>query len=292
MSNIKYYGHSQEIIESIINQFKNGNLPNALSNVFVNRVDNIPSSAWSYSNRLIMAIRGTNDARGFKQWREAGRKVKKGSKAIHILAPCIGKRKDTDPDTGKEIEISFIYGFKSIPVFAIESTKIINPELWEKHKGIDTEEEQRLRNLPFREVAEQWGLEVTSYNGKNHGALGYYKHGIAIALGTQNLSTWAHELTHAADDKAGNIVKAHGQVKSNEVVAELGGATLLKAIGDDINADLGGAWQYILGYSNNDENKAIRACMTLINRICAAVDLIINTAKEIEEEKEAELIAA
>jgi len=112
---IKFYGKSQEVAEQIIKQFESGDLPKALAQVFVNRSDNIPSSAWSWRNQFITAIHGTSDARGFKQWQKAGRKVSKGSKAFHILGPCIGKRKDDD-----DKEISFLYGFKSIrPCFAV-----------------------------------------------------------------------------------------------------------------------------------------------------------------------------
>ena len=57
--------------------------------------------------------------------------------------------------------------------------------------------------------------------------------------GVQNLSTWAHELIHAADDRLGKLGKCK---VNNEVVAELGGAVLLQCLGKPVEADLGGAW--------------------------------------------------
>ena len=46
-----------------------------------------PCDRWSFTNKILMLIQGTADARGYRQWQEAGRHVKKGAHAIHILAP-------------------------------------------------------------------------------------------------------------------------------------------------------------------------------------------------------------
>ncbi len=280
---MKFYGKSKDVCEGIIERFKTGDLPEALKPIFVNRSDNVPSSAWSFTNRFIMAIHGTYDARGFKQWNNAGRKVMKGAKAFYILGPCIRKIKETDPETGEEITFPLLYGFKSIPVFAIENTEIHDAEKWGKCGGVDTNEENRLKDLPLHEVAKFWGLNVTSYNGTKGKSLGYYTHGSTIALGVENLSTWVHELTHAADDKNGTLTKKPGQQPDNEVVAELGGAVILSIMGLDYDADLGGAWDYVKSYSKNDKDKAIKACVGLVNRICGCVDLIFKTATELTE---------
>ena len=275
---LKFYGKSQEVAEKIISQFETGSVPGTLANVFINRTDDIPSGSWSFRNRFIMAICGASDARGFKQWQLAGRRVSKGSKALHILGPCIGKKKDDD---GKDEK--FLYGFKSIPVFALESTEVFDSELWEIAGGVDMEEENRLASLPLRDVAEAWGLNVTSYSGKNSGYAGYYRHGETIALGVENLSTWAHELVHAADDRLNTLTKCHGQNAGNEIVAELGGAALLKIMGFEIEADIGGAWDYVKSYAKNDKDKALNLCSKLLDRLCGCIDLIINTATEIGE---------
>ena len=274
---LKFYGKSSEVAEKILSNFKAGNVPKALSQVFVNRNDNIPSSAWSWRNQFIAAIHGTADARGFQQWKLAGRRVSKGSKALHILAPCIGKRKERN-EQGIEKEVTFLFGFRSIAVFGIEETEIFDEALWEKSGGVDLAEESRLKDLPLAEVAALWGLKVTSYNGNDRGAKGYYRHGKAIALGVENLSTWAHELVHAADDKQGLLVKSQGQDPSNEIVAELGGAVLLHIMGLEVEADQGGAWDYVKAYSKNDKAKALTLCGQLLDRTCKAVDLIIETA--------------
>lgn len=272
---MNYYGKSEEVCNKIISQFKSGNLPDVLAPIFINRKDSIPSASWSFLNQMVMIMNGTNDARTFKQWNSVGRKVNKGSKAFQILGPCI-KSIPKEDDSGETTYIKILYGFKGINVFPIENTEIYNEELWEKKSGEDKEEIKRLESLPLREVAEKWGLDITSYNAKAFGALGYYQHGKRIALGVENLSTWCHELVHASDDKLGTINKTPGQDPENEIVAEIGGAVLLKILGEEKEADLGGAWKYVTHYAGSDENKTIKKVSGLIDRICKCVDLILS----------------
>lgn len=51
---------------------------------------------------------------GYQAWKARGRQVKKGTKAIWILCPLIGKV--DDPDTGEKVEV--IRGFRGCHVFA------------------------------------------------------------------------------------------------------------------------------------------------------------------------------
>lgn len=279
---MKYYGKAENVAESIINAFESGNIPEALSQVFIHRNDDIPCNSWSWRNQLITALCGTYDARGFKQWQEVGRQVVKGAKAFYILGPCTTMKTVTNPQTGQEEQRPIVYAFKSIPVFSFESTELVDAETWEQHSTPDVEHLEFMQSLPFVDVAQKWGLSVESFNGQKANYLGMYRHGQSIALGTKNLSTWAHELTHAADDKNNTIVKGFGQIKSNEVVAEFGGAILLTLVGMKYDADLGGAWNYIQSYSDNDKNKALKLCSNLIERTCNAVAKILETAENVQ----------
>lgn len=281
MKIMKYYGKSKEVCDNIINIFQSGNLPEKLAPIFVNRNDNIPSASWSWMNKMVMFVVGnTNDARTFKQWNAVGRKVVKGAKSFVILGPCI-KSIPKENDDGETEYIKILYGFKGISVFRIEDTEIYDPEKWEKHASVDIEAENNLKNLPLREVAEKWELNISSYNGKNSNTLGYYRHGKEIALGVENLSVFMHELVHAADDRLGTLVKQNGQVESNEVVAEFGGNVLLKILGYEKDVDLGGAWEYIKKYVGDDDTKTIKRVSKLINRICACVNLVLEESNVI-----------
>ncbi len=126
-----------------------------------------------------------------------------------------------------------------------------------------------------------WGLKLQAYSGKRGKALGWYRHGSAIALGVENLATWAHELVHAADDRNGKLIE-RGQHWRNETVAELGGAVLMLAMGFETDADLGGAFAYIKSYADTAKIPPIKACMDVIKRTCEAVALILETAKSLE----------
>lgn len=282
---MKYYGKSKEVCDEIINIFQSGDLPSKLAPIFINRKDNIPSSRWSWMNRMMMVINGTHDARTFKQWGNVGRKIKKGSKSFIILGPCL-KNIPKEDDDGNPITIKILYGFKGINVFKFEDTEVYDQELWDKNSGIDKEAEEHLHNLPLREVAEKWDLEISSYNGKNARMLGYYRHGKQIAIGVENLSVFFHELVHAAEYKLDNLNKTVGQDKENEIVAEFGGNVLLKIMGFEKDIDLGGAWEYIKAYAGNDDKKTIKLIGKLIDRICESVNLILEEGNVIINEIE------
>ena len=122
---------------------------------------------------------------------------------------------------------------------------------------------------------------VEAYNGRQGMALGKYRLGQSIVLGVKNLSTWAHEMIHAADHQLGNL-KERGQHWRSETVAELGGATLLSVLGDDTEADLGGCREYVAHYAREAGIEPITACQRVLKRTCDAVALILDTAESLQ----------
>ena len=212
---MKLYGqHTQAVADRIVEAFRNPeNLPAALAPIFIHRSDDKPSSQWSWHNQLIVALSGTVDARGIKQWNQAGRKVKKGSNALWILAPCVRKIFDKD-DSGKERERKILYGFRSIPVYAVEDTE------GEALPEGDVRYDSWVRELPLMEVAEAWGINVGTFSYQGGNPLGYYRFSSngnkAVMIGVENLATWAHELVHAADHRLTNL---NGEKWHREIVA-------------------------------------------------------------------------
>src|SRR5659263_251378 len=79
----------KEAMETLLKIFQEDNLEKVARAVF--RGGDIPADKWSFLNRVLMYLNETDDARGFRQWQEVGRYVKKGSKAFYILAPMIKK---------------------------------------------------------------------------------------------------------------------------------------------------------------------------------------------------------
>jgi len=108
----------KEVLDTILERFRTGDIPQAVAySMFP--VTNIPSENWSILNRILMFVAGTQDGRGLRQWNQANRYVKKGSKAFYILVPHI--RKSEDKETGEEKKV--LLGFLAKPVFRYEGTE-------------------------------------------------------------------------------------------------------------------------------------------------------------------------
>lgn len=265
---MQYRNKAEEAARKILKAFENPQtLPEPLSQVFIQRHDGSPCRKWSWSNQLIVALNGHSEARGFRQWEAVGRQVKKGEKAVRILSPLVKKVRDENADEEKTI----VYGFKGTPVFGLTQTE------GEPPFDESSEVSEWLRQLPLREIAETWGLSVEAYNGDWGGTLGAYRTGSSIALGVTNLSTWCHELVHAADDRNTSM---KGKKLDKEVVAELGGAVLLMLLRHEYEADLGGCWKYINRYAKKERKEVLSVCSWLLDRTCEAVSLILDTAEE------------
>ena len=203
----------------------------------------------------------------------------------HRDGPIIEWSFDRIDESGEQSDRSVVYGFRAVPVFGRDQTEVNDAEKWAESSADDRKAEAFLDGLPLVAVARSWELTVESYNGKGARALGYYRHGQAIALGVQNVATWAHELIHAADDRRGKL--AGSSKLSREVVAELGGAVLLACLGRESDADYGGCWQYVTAYAERNKQSTIAVCERLLRRTCEAVALILDTAEELATGSEA-----
>lgn len=266
---MKLNGKAEEVGNRLIESFKSGTAPKAISQIFIDFHGERHCSSWSWTNRLITYLHGYTDARTYKGWEVEGRQVRKGESAFYIFEPLSKKFENTDGS-----EYTRVFGFRGGPRFGIEQTD--GPPIPES-----TEEASFLSSLPFMELAEKHGLGVVTFNGGDSGRLGYYSKD-NIGLGTRNLSTWAHELVHWADDQLGNL-KEKGQHWASETVAELGGCILLHMTGYHEEADDGGAWEYVKTYAERNELDPVDACIRMLNRTCDAVDRIL---EEVNKEGE------
>ena len=148
----------KDVLGTLVESFKSGKIPAAVAMASF-PIPDIPSSKWSFTNRTLMFLSGTADARGFRQWKEVNRWVKKGSRAIYILVPCM--KKEIDEKTGEEKER--LYYFKPSAVFMREDTD---------GEPLDYEQIE-LPDLPLAERAEAWGISVKAIPG-NYRYNGYY----------------------------------------------------------------------------------------------------------------------
>ncbi len=159
----------QVAIAGLLDMFRSGEIPEKIA-IATNPHFNVPSSNWSLNNRLIQLFHGTFDSRGIKQWRIIGRKVKKGSKALYILAPrqfeiyqCKCGLTLFNKDVSKEkckgcsslidkSEIQKAVTFNGVPVFRAEDTE-----------GKELPYENILvPKHSFMNVASAWDIEVKS----------------------------------------------------------------------------------------------------------------------------------
>lgn len=268
---MKFYGEAESAAARIVELFRSGNLPKALAPVFIHRGDDSPCRRWSWSNQVLVMLAGYDDARGIRQWGQVGRNVRKGERAFFILAPVLRTITETN-ENGETRQYNVLCGFKSVPVFGLEQTE---------GEPLPGRDDRFIDSLPVVEVARVWGLNVDTFDGRNRPYAGVYQPGQSIRLGVENVSVWAHELIHAADDRAGTLTRGGGQRLDNEVVAELGGAVLLTALGMGDQADYGGCWNYVQGYAEGHGKHTLTICEALLKRTCDAVVLILKTADEV-----------
>ena len=75
---------------------------------------------YSFGNVLLIALQRPDATRvaGFNAWKKSNRFVRKGEKAIWILAPMVYKNPDAEEGEGDRV----IRGFKFVPVFDVAQT--------------------------------------------------------------------------------------------------------------------------------------------------------------------------
>jgi len=250
----------KEILTSILDRFKTGDIPQAIAySIFP--IQDIPASNWSLCNRTLMFFAGTQDARGFNQWKEAKRFVKKGAKSFHILAPRFVKR-----ENGEGEEKTFLAGFLTIPVFRFEDTD---------GEPLDYQTIE-LPELPLIEVAKKWGISVKAVSG-SYRYYGYYSDTRKeIALATQEEAVFFHELSHAGHAKVLGKLKS-GQDWKQEIVAELSACVLSHLVGKDADKYLGNSHRYIESYASKANLKPLSACFQVMGDVEKVLQKILNT---------------
>jgi len=261
------------VMDTIIYAFENGTVAPALAQRWLVPAD-VPQRKWSIRNQMLCALAGATDARGYKLWRDMGREVVKG-KSIRLLRPNMVPVEEVNPNTG-ELEKNYVMrGFRCFAAWDVSNTT--GPE--ETLPAYLAEHKKFVESLPLVEVAQKWGINVIVGGGNdNSSTMGWFQPRTqTIKLNVENLSTWTHELIHAADYRLGNLIH-DDETWLTEAVAELGGAVLLSLIGYKDDADLGGAMEYIKKYATSADKRLGNACDLAMKRVEAAIDLIMDAA--------------
>ena len=148
----------KSVLDTILDQFKNSEkIPEAIALISFPTA-NLPMYKWSLLNQLVCYFTGLTDFRGYKQWEEVKRHVKKGEKGTHILVPWIKKDED---ERGEEK--SFLAGFITASVFAAEQT----------HGEPLDYQKLELPPFPLMDRAKELGVNVAAIPG-SYEHYGYY----------------------------------------------------------------------------------------------------------------------
>lgn len=248
------------VLNTILEAFESGDIPEAVA-VATFPIPDIPSAQWSFSNRTIQFISSTSDSRGYRQWLEVGRQVKKGSKAIFILVPCFKKQKDQEVEEEKKV-LTF---FKAMPVFRVEDTA---------GEPLDYQNIE-LPDLPLIERAQDWGISVKAVPG-SYRYYGYFAPDRKeIAMATSAEKIFYHELAHAAD----HIIEGHlkpGQNPLQEIKAELSAQALARIVGKSAEDTTGNSYRYIKRYAEQIKMSPHKACLKVLADTEKILNLILH----------------
>ena len=171
--------------------------------------------SYSFYNRMLIFIQKPDATKvgSFKMWETKHRRVKKGSKAIKVLAPIGSKKIDTDT-TSDDAELDMVNQlganrpmvtrFKAVNVFDISDTEPIDergevpdtPQWWGENTPSETAD---MLFTAVSEVAADLGIKVTQSDAKS--AEKGYSAGDHINIssdvtGAGRLSTMVHEIAH------------------------------------------------------------------------------------------------
>ena len=224
-----------------------------------------PSSKWSFGNQILMLLAGTADARGYKQWNEVGRYVRKGAKAFRILGPVFVRKPLESSDPGNDEEVEVLVGFRAIPVFRLEDTE-----------GDELPTYKPRDSPPLIEVAERFGMKV-NYLRLSAGVFGLtdYERQV-ISLATEDWSVFFHELAHSLH-RSFDPKTSHNQEPEAETIAQLVAATLARLYG---RPDDSFSWSYIASQAQSASPQQVgRLCLRVLDRAKKVLDLIYPTAE-------------
>jgi len=262
---MKLSAKAQQSLEKVVQKFKTGDI-SAISKVARIRLDpQAPALHWSLSNKVLSIMQsGELDCRGFRQWEKAGRRIKKGSKAVYILRPTVvgPKKKGGEQDEDEQMCI----GFSAVPVFPVSATE-----------GESSAVGYEPKELPeLVSVAKKFGISV-EYVPTLPDRLGdCTSDGKSIRVGSHNPAVFFHELAHAIHAQISGKLEGK-QTEVQETIAEFTATVLMDIYG--YTDHTGNAWNYISKYAK-DPIIAISKALSMVEKVVSVLldeESIINS---------------
>lgn len=257
------------VTDRIIAELEKGNIPwrwqRPWTGVRSGAYNRITKKPYSIINQMLLKHSG--EYASFKQWTDLGGHIRKGEKSEIVVFWKIFESKETNPDTG-EIEIKKIPLLRYYNVFHISQVEGVKP-----------------LEVPFKEVEpiEEAEKIITMYVEREHidfnecaSNEAYYsplQDKVVVPIKEQyNLvneyySTTFHELTHSTGHKnrldrlETEAVASFGseEYSKEELVAEIGSATLMNVAGIETPKTFKNSTAYIQGWLQvlKNDNKFI-----------------------------------
>jgi hypothetical protein len=267
---------SADLVAALLRRFEDGSIAEPLQTSIIMQHSDDPLSdrpmlKWSFLNQISVMCSGTMDARGPQQWKKAGRHMKKGSRAVHILAPVFRswwedeKYLDLDPENPttsvaektRKVKRQVLVGFKTIPVFRYEDTQAFPGE----PEHLEQWDYTPPTLPPMTEFASRLGITTTyhPHSTATPGQLGTYntRTETDIDLYEGSNQTFFHELSHALHQRvlSARDVKIMDVPKEMlEVVAETA-ATVISSLYDEDYS--GTCYRYLQQHVEGKDTKAI-----------------------------------
>ncbi len=242
--------NARAALKRVVEKFKSGDLSPVVEVARLKRGSPVPFDRWSFSNRVLAYVQsgGSTDLRGYRQWQEVNRHVKRGAKAsAYILVPLTYTVEDEE--TGEEKRV--MKGFKSVAVFAYCDTE---------GEPLEHDYRQTANPPPLSDAAEALGVEAIWQPLPDR--LGSCSlDGERVRVGTDDPYTFFHELAHAAHARLNGGELKPGQDPEQETVAEFTAAVLMEMHG--LEDRTGNAWQYIERLSDDPVIAITRALSTV-----------------------------
>ncbi|MGB9860027.1 MAG: hypothetical protein ACPLQP_08860 [Moorellaceae bacterium] len=183
----------RQALQELTEMFASCKLPEAVALTVIKPAGDRPSDNWSLGNRLLMLLAGTEDARGYRQWQQVGRHVKKGSKAFYIFGPYFrgGRSQRMIPRLGGNVRKKTKSSFTSA-LYRCFATRIpraphlVNQTIARLNYPLFT----RLPN-----GSELWWNTGRTETGSSADGIHFGER--KILLQTRDVKTFFHELAHA-----------------------------------------------------------------------------------------------
>ena len=223
---------------------------------------------YSFGNVLMIAMQcpEAKQVAGYRKWQELGRQVRKGEKAIRILAPIVVKRRDEPGDEPARA----VVGFRGASVFDVSQTD--GDDLPAAPECVSPDGDELAGMLPALEAhARELGYIVYYYEPEG-GALGFCdRDGMRIVVSPSlspnaQVTTLVHEIAHAH----GLTYKDYTRAQC-EVIVEATASIVLGSIGFDTSAF---TIPYLACWARDEEG--LKALETFASTIVA-------TARKIEK---------